>query len=90
MPETKESQSPERKNDFESRIERAESIAELLKLADEIIASESYCDKGEGAENLALINRKGIRRFGRRPYYDAFEERYGMAQMYMWPPETDE
>ncbi len=80
----------ERENDFESRLERAENIVEILQLVDEIMTSDEYINTGSGGEYINLANRKSIQRFGRRAYYEAFDEKYGMARMYMNPPESEE
>ncbi len=90
MPEYNERHSLEVKNDFESRVEKAETIAEMLSLVDEVMVSDGYINKGEGGEKISVANRTGIKRFGRRAYYEAFDEKYGMAEIYMRPPEENE
>lgn len=77
---------------FESRIERAESMVELLRLVSETMSSEGYIKRQEGGENISKANRAGIAKFGRRAYFTAFDEKFGpgMAEQYMRPPEDNE
>lgn len=90
MTERKDGYIPEVKSDVESRAEKAETIAELLVIVDEVMLSDAYVNRGEGGDSLSFVNRIGIRKFGRRSYFEAFDEKYGMAEMYLLPPGVDE
>lgn len=76
---------------FLERLEAAKDAQEIARIVDSIMMSEAYMLRGEGGERISLANRKGIERFGRQAYREAFDDILGsgMANMYIKPHDED-
>lgn len=77
---------------WEDRLEKAESLNEILDLVNEVMISETYVNTGKGGDLISKANKAAIAKFGRRAYFNAFDEKFGpgLAEQYMRPPADNE